>query len=63
MSWQKASYTVEAGILIPLFLGIILFAMKIGISFYKECTQTQQYDRLQIDIMETFYAYDKWNIE
>lgn len=61
IKWQKASYTVEAAVLIPLFFGIILFAIHTAISFYEECTQTEPYDR--IEIMETFYAYQKWNIE
>ena len=61
INWQRASYTVEVAILIPLFFGIILFVIHMAISFYEESTQTEPYDR--IEIMETFYAYQKWNIE
>ena len=63
MSWQKGSYTIEAAILIPLFFGMIVFVMHTAISFYEESTQLKQYDRLEIEVMETFYAYQKWNTE
>lgn len=63
INWKKASYTVEAAILVPLFFGIVLFCMKVAIGFYEECTQTEQYDRLEVDVMETFYTYNRWKIE
>ena len=59
MSWQKGSYTIEAAILVPLFFGIVFFAMNTALSFYGECVETQFYDKLDMDIMETFYAYQK----
>jgi len=63
MKWQKASYTVESAILIPIFFSILLLALHMAISFYEECTTTIQYDKLEIDVMEEFYACQKWNIE
>ncbi len=63
INWKKASYTVEAAVLVPLFLGIVLVVMNTAIAFYEECTKIEQYDRLEIEVMETFYAYHKWNME
>lgn len=63
INWKKASYTVEAAVLVPIFFGIILFCMNVAIDFYKECTQTEQYDRLEINVMETFYACNRWKTE
>ena len=63
MNWQKASYTVEAVILIPLFFGILLFVIHTAISFYEECIHIEQYDRLEIKVMETFYGYQRLKIE
>lgn len=55
MSWQKGSYTIEAAILVPLFFGIVFFAMNTALSFYGKCEGNE----LNIDIMKTFYAYQK----
>lgn len=55
MSWQKGSYTIEAAILVPLFFGIVFFAMNTALSFYGECGGSE----VDIDIMKTFYAYQK----
>ena len=59
MNWQKGNYTIEAAILVPLFFGILFFAMNTALSFYGECGETQLYHKLDIDIMKTFYAYQK----
>lgn len=63
MNWQKASYTIEAAVLVPLFFGILLFSIHTAIAFYEECIPKQQYDKLEIDVIETFYACQKWNKE
>uniref|UniRef100_UPI004056E3EA TadE/TadG family type IV pilus assembly protein n=1 Tax=Agathobacter sp. TaxID=2021311 RepID=UPI004056E3EA len=58
IKWQKASYSIEAAILIPLFFGILLSAMNLALSFYEECSSTGTY-KLEVDVMETFYTYHK----
>ena len=59
VNWQKGSYTIESAILVPLFFGILLFAINSAIAFYGACTQTEQFDRLEVDVMETFYLCQK----
>ena len=54
----RASYTVEASILIPLFLMMMAVAMETGISLYQETVQEAEQEGLaDVWAVEDFYRF------
>lgn len=42
----KGSYTVEASIIVPLAIGVLALAMKMGISCYQEIRREKEQERI-----------------
>lgn len=56
MKKWKASYTVEASLIVPVMLGVFAFAMQMGIAMYEE---VRQQDDIAVELCEVkeFYNY------
>lgn len=55
---MKASYTVEAAIIVPLFLFMICSGMKIGINIYQEITKEKEQEIVQdLWLVDEFYKF------
>lgn len=55
-NWAKGSYTVEAAIIIPLFLFMMAGAMKVGLDLYTETKCAAEQEALEnLWEVETFY--------
>lgn len=58
--WKKwkASYTVEASFIVPLVIGTMAIAMKLGISCYEEVRQGKEQQHIaKLWEVEEFYRY------
>lgn len=54
----KASYTVEASFIVPLVIGTMALAMKMGISCYQEVREgKEQQQSAKLWEVEDFYHY------
>lgn len=56
MKKWKASYTVEASLIVPVMLGVFALAMQMGIDMYEE---VRQQDDIAVELCEVkeFYKY------
>ena len=55
---QKASYSVEAAIYIPMVLFVFFHSLEIGIDFWKESKERSVSTYLQeLDTVQEFYIY------
>jgi len=60
--WQKASYTVEAAIYLPIILFVFFQPLHIGIDFWQESSRREICEELQeLDIVQEFYTYQVMN--
>ena len=56
--WIKGSYTVEAAIIIPIFIFIMAVAIRAGIKLYQDITlQTEQKIVENMWVVDDFYRY------
>ena len=56
--WQKASFTLEAAIYIPIILFVLFYSLDIGIEFFQESKMRQTNRKLDaLDVVEEFYTY------
>jgi hypothetical protein len=57
--WKaKASYTVEAAVLVPLLIGVMVLAMRIGILLCGEVKETNEAKAMEeMWEVEDFYRY------
>lgn len=56
--WQKGSYTVEAAILVPLLVFLVMWALQLGIGFFEESRKREVCSELEnLDIVKEFYNY------
>lgn len=56
--WLKGSYTVEAAIIIPIFIFIMAVSIRVGIKLYQEITlQTEQKIVENMWVVDDFYRY------
>lgn len=56
MKKVKASFTVEASLILPLILMVFMLAMSTGIRLYEECLQTgEQISQGEFDAVKWFY--------
>lgn len=56
---RKAAFTVEASLIVPLLLFVMLIAMKAGLVLYTEIVENPVPAEAQIWAVETFYK-DYW---
>lgn len=57
-NWQKASYTVEAAIYIPIILLVLCQTLETGIDFWQRSKMRESNKHLQeLDIVQEFYNY------
>jgi hypothetical protein len=57
MRW-KASYTVEAAVIVPILIGVMALAMRIGILLCQEVKEINEAESLeQMWEVEEFYRY------
>ena len=55
---HRGSYTIEAGIYIPMMMFMILLVLRGGIGFYQESKEHQIYNGLEsMDVVAEFYQY------
>lgn len=55
---QKASYTIEAAIYIPIVLFVMFYSIEIGIDFWQESKERSVATYLQeLDVTQEFYIY------
>ena len=58
MKRLKGSYTIEAAVLIPMILFIMMTVLLMGIQFYEKCLYREKNKRLEeLDILSEFYMY------
>ncbi|MEE1028996.1 MAG: TadE/TadG family type IV pilus assembly protein [Agathobacter sp.] len=56
--WIKGSYTVEAAIIIPIFIFIMAVSIRAGIKLYQDITlQTEQKIVENMWVVDDFYRY------
>ena len=56
--WIKGSYTVEAAIIIPIFIFIMAVSIRAGIKLYQDITlQTEQKIVVNMWVVDDFYRY------
>ena len=54
----KGSYTVEAAIIVPIFIFILAIGMKAGLILYSEIKQQQEHQILEeMWLVDDFYRY------
>lgn len=54
----KGSYTVEAAIIIPIYIFIMTIAMRVGIKLYQEITSQTEYEIVEdMWLVDDFYRY------
>ena len=58
MKLQKGSYMIEAAIWVPFVLLLIVMVLKLGIEFYQNSKNRENYYGLdELDIVQEFYNY------
>lgn len=56
-SWAKATYTIEASVIVPLFLFMMVTSITIGIELYHEAESKSEQERTaKIWVVDEFYA-------
>lgn len=56
--WHRGSFTVEATIIVPLFIFMILTVLRIGIGFFQDSAKREVSPELEkLDIVSEFYNY------
>lgn len=56
-TWEKGSFTVEAAILIPFLLFLLVGVLQIGIAFFQESVRRTSYHKLKtMDTVSEFYS-------
>lgn len=56
--WKKASFTVEASYILPIYLCAVLFALRTGIAFFEEArTRSEIQELKRLNVVEEFYNY------
>ena len=54
--WKKASFTIEAAILVPFLLFLFVGVLQIGITFFQNSVSRNAYKGLEkMDTVERFY--------
>ena len=59
----KGSYTIEASIIVPMFLFTVATGMKISMSLYNELKKEKEYEITEnMDILDKFYAIENIDV-
>lgn len=54
--WEKGSFTIEASVIIPIYLFFIIMVLELAISFYAESTQREDSMQMEeLDMVSAFY--------
>lgn len=58
--WKKGSFTIEAAVIIPFFLFIMIYILQMGIGFYQESVIRQSLIQIsEFDAVSLFYKIQK----